>query len=366
LAICYADKFMPAHPARWLCLSALSVFFLCACGTPGAPQPPSLNLARPVSDLKAVRNGGEINFTWTIPAETTDGAAFRHRGSTKVCQAVNKPQVDQCSAILTLPTPKQKTATATTALPLGSNDPNDFVTYAVEVDNDRGKNAGLSNQVQVPTAFVTRLNAAPSSQVTADAVLVTANITPENESVQQALELRRKEKGTPQESPVARRDLPAGDAGNVELRDETFVWEKTYEYRVVVVASATVPNGSTVTFNAASSAPFEVFTHDVFPPAVPSGLEAVYSGQIAGQPSSIDLTWSPDSDRDLAGYFIYRRRQDEPASAAVKLNAQPVAAPAYRDASIQPGTTYVYSVSAVDERGNESQRSEEASEEVPK
>jgi len=359
---------MPAHPARWLCLSALSVVFLCACGTPGAPQPPSLNLARPVSDFKAVRNSGEINLTWTIPAETTDGATFRHRGSTRVCQTVNKPQIAQCSAILSLPTPKQKTATATTSLPLGSNGPNDYVTYALEVDNDRAKNAGLSNQVQVPTAFVTRLNAAPSSQLTADAVLVTANITPENESVQQALELRRKEKGTPQESPVARRalDLPAGDAANVELRDETFAWEKTYDYRVVVVASANVPNGSIVTFDAASSPPFEVLTHDVFPPAVPNGLEAVYSGQIAGQPPSIDLTWSPDTDRDLAGYFIYRRRQDELASAAVKLNTQPVAAPAYRDTAIQTGTTYVYSVSAIDERGNESQRSEEASEEVPK
>ena len=358
---------MPAHPARWLCLSALSASFLCACGTPGAPQPPSLNLAKPVSDLKAVRNGSEINLTWTIPNETTDGATFRHRGSTKLCQAVNKPQISQCSAILTLPTPKQKTATATTALPVGSNGPNDYITYVLEVDNDRGRTAGFSNQAQMPTAFVSNLNAEPSSRLSADAVLVTANVTPETETVEQALELRRKEKGTPQESAVARRllELPAGEAANVELRDETFTWEKTYDYRVVIVASAKVPNGSTVSFDAASSAPFEVVTHDVFPPAVPSGLEAVFSGQITGQPPSIDLTWSPDSDRDLAGYFVYRRRQDDPTSSAIKLNAQPVAAPAYRDIAIRPGTTYVYSVSAVDERGNESKRSEDASEEVP-
>jgi hypothetical protein len=70
-------------------------------------------------------------------------------------------------------------------------------------------------------------------------------------------------------------------------------------------------------------------------------------------------------ERDLSGYFIYRRLQGEPASAAVKLNAQPVSAPAFRDSAIQPGRTYVYSVSAVDEHGNESKRSEESSEQVP-
>ena len=360
---------MPAHPARWLCLLALAVSILCACGTPGAPQPPSLNLAKPVSDLKAVRNGSEINFTWTVPTETTDGATFRHRGATKLCQAVDKTQISQCSAILTLSTPKQqKTAAATTAVPNGSNGPSDYATYSLEVDNDRGRNAGLSNQVQVPTSFVSKLTGAPSSWLTADAVLVTINVTPESESMEQALELRRKEKGTPQESAVARRllELPADEAANVELRDETFAWEKTYEYRVVIVASAKVPNGSTVSFDGASSAPFEVLTHDVFPPAIPSGLEAVYSGPIPGQPPSIDLTWSPNADRDLAGYFVYRRREDEPASASVKLNTQAVAAPAYRDTAIQPGNTYVYSVSAVDERGNESKRSQETSEEAPK
>jgi len=39
--------------------------------------------------------------------------------------------------------------------------------------------------------------------------------------------------------------------------------------------------------------------------------------------------------------------------------------PAFRDSQIISGKTYFYSVSAVDLRGNESARSEEASESVP-
>jgi fibronectin type 3 domain-containing protein len=49
----------------------------------------------------------------------------------------------------------------------------------------------------------------------------------------------------------------------------------------------------------------------------------------------------------------------------VKLNAEPVKAPAYRDPNVQSGKKYFYAVSAVDEHGNESSRSEEAGEQVP-
>jgi hypothetical protein len=135
---------------------------------------------------------------------------------------------------------------------------------------------------------------------------------------------------------------------------------------VAITAATKVPNGDTFTFDAAVSNPQVLFAHDVFPPATPSGVQAVFSGAVAGQPPAIDLTWTPDLDRDLAGYFVFRRLQQEPASAAVKLNTQPVKAPAYHDTAIAAGNTYVYSVSAVDERGNESQPSEEASEQVPK
>jgi hypothetical protein len=49
----------------------------------------------------------------------------------------------------------------------------------------------------------------------------------------------------------------------------------------------------------------------------------------------------------------------------VKLNAQPVVTPAYRDTAVSSGKNYIYSVSAIDLRENESGRSEEASETMP-
>jgi fibronectin type 3 domain-containing protein len=104
----------------------------------------------------------------------------------------------------------------------------------------------------------------------------------------------------------------------------------------------------------------KVWAHDVFPPAVPTGLQAVYSGP--GQEVFIDLIWAPVADADLAGYNVYRR---EDGGVPVKVNSELVKTPAYRDSAVAAGKTYFYSVTAVDRQGNESARSEETSERVP-
>ena len=108
------------------------------------------------------------------------------------------------------------------------------------------------------------------------------------------------------------------------------------------------------------SAELKVFAHDIFPPAVPSGLEAVASG--VGQPPFVDLIWAPNTDADLAGYNIYRHEDGAPP---VKVNSEVVKTPVFRDTTVVGGKKYFYSVAAVDLRGNESARSEEASETVP-
>ena len=351
----------------WLS-TAISISFVTGCGTPGAPVPPSLNLAKLVSDLQATRAGSQVTLTWTVPTQTTDAAAFRHRGGTNICRAVDHT-IDHCDAIATVNAPPQeKSASFTSLVPTQNNGPSDYVSYAVEVLNDRGRSAGLSNQVTVPAVVVSALNGNPKLEVTPDAVIATISITERQPAVPQTLELRRKERSAPQEITVARRplELNSDQTGNIELRDDNFEWEKTYDYRVVLVASPQLPSGNTVPFEADSSQPTDVFVHDIFPPAIPSGVEAVFSGQLSGQQPAIDLTWNPNTERDLAGYFVYRRTQEQPATAAEKLNAQPLPAPSYRDTNVQPGNTYLYSISAVDLRGNESKRSEETSEQVPK
>src|SRR5579864_1560584 len=70
----------------WFCLLVSAL--LAGCASPGVPLPPSLELARPVTDLRAFRKGDKVDLTWTIPTQTTDHQNLRHGGIAEVCRAV--------------------------------------------------------------------------------------------------------------------------------------------------------------------------------------------------------------------------------------------------------------------------------------
>ena len=101
---------------------------------------------------------------------------------------------------------------------------------------------------------------------------------------------------------------------------------------------------------------------DIFPPEVPTGLAAVAAVGTNGAGPTIDLSWQPDTEADLAGYVVYRREGDgewqriSPATTGIE--------PVFHDANVQPGHTYQYAVSATGKNGQESARSAAAQETV--
>ena len=237
----------------------------------------------------------------------------------------------------------------------------EFVTYAVEVLNTDGRSAGLSNQVKVP--LVRTLPAPRDFQAHTDGHGVVLSWTadpgpPEQAGLHYVYRVyRRTEDGNGQ---VLAGELPAATETSFLLTDSTIEWEKTYEYHAEAVTLIDEPAKRRVEIEGDDTVEVKIFADDVFPPAVPNALQAVFSGP--GQKPFIDLVWAPVSDVDLAGYNVYRH---EEGAAAVKLTTEPVKSPAYRDESVASGKHYVYSVSSVDGRGNESARSEEAGETIP-
>ena len=149
--------------------------------------------------------------------------------------------------------------------------------------------------------------------------------------------------------------MPVASDSQASLVDSTLEWENTYSYRATVLTFAT--NRSVEGDDTPS---ITVVAHDVFPPAAPMSLQAVFSGP--GQKVFIDLIWHPNLESDIAGYNVYRHG---PGAAAVRVNSDMVKAPAFRDENVSSGHQYWYSITAVDLRGNESPHSEEASEKVP-
>jgi fibronectin type 3 domain-containing protein len=155
------------------------------------------------------------------------------------------------------------------------------------------------------------------------------------------------------------------NAGNEAMAviDKGIEWEKKYEYWITPITSWQQDEKYKGVVEGENSAVMGVVTRDIFPPAVPTGLQAVFSG--VSQQAFIDLTWTPNTESDLAGYNVYRRMDGQQA---VKISSPSdlVKTPAFRDSAVQPGTIYFYSVSAVDLRKNESARSQETSETVPR
>ena len=353
--------------------SLLLIAPLSGCGTPGAPQPPSLQLARPVEDLTASRKGNRVELDWTLQRKNTDRTLVKHPPAIHVCRREGTGLMSACAVVAEVPSPKAqpqaKKGQAQEAairmryvdsLPpqLGQDNPADFVTYAVEEVNSHGRSAGLSNQVPIPVAPTIAAPDEVSAQVSAEGVRVswTGPAPPAAPAdLSYRYRIMRKPVGAPAYTVLA--DVVPAASGS--YLDKTFEWEQKFQYRITTVTQVD-SHGINTAVEGDDSPPVAVFTRDIYPPAQPAGLQAVFSS--VGQKPFIDLTWAPNLESDLAGYNVFRRTAGAPVE---KLNQQLVQTSSFRDENVEPDKKYIYSVSAVDLRGNESQRSAEATETVP-
>ena len=243
-----------------------------------------------------------------------------------------------------------------------SSDPNAELFYALEVLNSYSRSAGLSNQVEVPAVPTLPAPLDLKAQLKGEGVLLAWSEPPlasqQSSSIRFVYRIYRRETGGNNQVLAGEVPLKADFART--FIDSSIEWEKTYQYRITIVTIASLSQGKVQQVEGDDSPEITVVAHDVFPPATPSGLQAVSSGP--GQKPFVDLIWAPDTDADLAGYNVYR---SEEGSEPKKLNSGLVKSPAFRDGEILAGHQYRYAVSAVDMRGNESALSQSAEERIP-
>jgi hypothetical protein len=351
----------------------LGCITLIGCGVPGAPQPPSTGIPKFVGDLKAVRKGDAVTLTWTTPTQTSDGELIRKPGEMLVQRALSTGHETQLNFQVISKMPLEPTlkeergaeATAKDSLSevLRGDGGAEYALYQVLAQNRNGKSFGLPNRVSVPLVMTL-----PAPQkVQTSAVPEGIRISWEQSwpfkressiNVQYVERIMRKQEGA--SDAVMVKQQPAA-SGAMEFVDTGIEWEKTYQYWITPVTLW--QDGSRKGEVEGDDSPVAtILAHDSFPPAAPSGVQAVYTA-VAGQQPFIDITWTPNTEPDLAGYNVYRHAENE---APVKINTELVKTPRFADPGIQPGVKYFYSVSAVDLRGNESGRSEETTETVPK
>jgi hypothetical protein len=357
------------------------------CGAPAAPRPPTLNLPEPVHDLAAQRSGDTVALSWTIPPRTTDKLPLKGPIQTRICRRVGSGPCDL------LPQPRFAAGAAASYQDLLPAELRTggvrLLSYSVLLSNHAGKSAGESNkvfvaagpappQVQWMHALVRRdgvvlawdpppmVMAEPSTAVriqrTALGVLLPKAVMGS---------MSAKEGHPASSGDEAKREqvllVKAGEAsGRPQALDRTVVRGQSYRY-VLERQWETSLDGHTILTLGAPSQPVTVEVKDIFPPAVPSDVVAVADAE----GHAIDLSWTPDTEPDLAGYVVYRRTLAGPGDSTtpperISSAGAPVPLPAFHDSGVVPGQRYAYSVAAVDARGNASERSAEAEESLPK
>jgi chitodextrinase len=124
-------------------------------------------------------------------------------------------------------------------------------------------------------------------------------------------------------------------AGTQTYSDTGVLPSTTYQYTVDAFDAA----GN----HSAQSAPVAAATlADTQPPSIPAGLSVTGLG-----PNQVNLTWSASTDNiGVSGYAIFR---DEAPLATVEAPLRN-----YTDTTVFGATTYVYTVAAFDEAGNQS------------
>lgn len=375
---------------------AWSACLLAGCGMAAAPSPPSLDLPKLISNLTATRTGNQVHLAWTTPNETTDHLKLKGTVQLRLCrtqQAAEPP----CETIATISAVPDKPTTYTDVLPpvltVGPVRP---ITYRVFGINKHDQTAGPSNvaavlagaappEVRDISANVVARgvvlhwqpvpNLPPDTSIQIDRTMVAPAVAPtpakpksmnplpkSTEPAEQKLRVRLE--------PPNSQHTAATDPGIALDPTAQFGHEYTYSASRVVQQQI---GQQTLQLDSSQSSAVEVATRDTFPPAAPTGLVAIpISAVMNNGAPEVDLSWSANTEPDLAQYRVYRRdvtanqpmhRIAPAGGSAFAVDA--IVAPAYRDTHVQAGQTYTYAVTAVDTSGNESPRSAAVTVTVP-
>lgn len=341
---------------------------LCGCGVPGAPLPPSLGIPKAVNDLQATRKGTGVTLSWTEPTQTTDGELVRSPGKMVLTRGTHGGGFQTIKQVTLPPSVNEKerspvSASDDIAALLASPAAPDFVFYRLTSVSSRGRTSLPSNEVSLPAVITlpppqqVLLGLAPSG-VTISFDLPQAPASGRLNSQYIYRVMRRLHGTSSDQKPVLVGQAKQGSI--MPMVDTRIDWEKEYDYWVTPVTLWRV-GARQGEVEGDDSPAATIMAHDAFPPAAPNGLQAVFSGVI--QHPGIDLTWTPNTEDDLAGYNVYRHVT---GSAPERVNKDLLKTPAFHDGNVVLGETYFYLVTAVDLRGNESARSAEASETIPK
>ena len=350
-----------------------------------------------------------MTLRWTVPTRTTDGLDIAFPMTSEICRDKASPNSetkrggrkttvpqtsvlrheDPCTPLLRVP---GDAGEATDRLADRPPAPDDHVlAYRVRILNQHGRFASPASVAYVPgSAGAGPVSGFRAVQEANGVVLEWADGAgcPAG-GTQEAVEVLRRETAASQDGSGSAAKAPAGKpaaaekqprgmlpgpkraaSGEVRLRagqgtnggsesrgmvDREALEDHVYTYSAHRVCRMT-RDGRSLESQGEATAPVTVALRDTFAPAPPQGLFSVpgEAGPGGSRKMTIDLSWQPNTEADLAGYRVYRTDADAGASKPVLLTPALLPGPSFRDTTVTPGRRYRYVVTAVDRTGNES------------
>jgi hypothetical protein len=306
-------------------VSAAVAASLAGCAYVRPTKPPSLGIPVKIVEIGAVESASQLLIDLTAPAATTDRAVLR---TLQIDLRIGAAGPGWEATARRIEVPPAEPGPVHVRVPAA-----EWVGQEIEI---RARTAGKHNRFSEWSDAV-RFKVVPPLQrpvLKLEAVLAGVHLTwtPSPGAEYRIYRL----------APAELKPSVIATVKTSEYVDSQTQYLKAYEYSVLAFVASGNSEAESEMSEMAAIAPV-----DVFPPAVPTGLAAVLG--LAG----VELSWNPDTEPDLRGYYLYRSAAAGPFERIGGL----IQTPAYSDRATEAGKRYRYQVSAVDQAGNESARS---------
>jgi hypothetical protein len=349
-----------------------SLLGLVGCGAPGDPQPPSPPVPVAVTDLAARQQGTGVQLTFTLPGRAVNGDRLEEPPAIEIFRGKVKlngsPDNKTFKLVYTIPGALADVYTSqgkiqfTDPLPAEETRANPGAVYAYRIRTRaaKQKDSADSNLVAAKVYPVTEKINLLEARVTQNAIELAWPAPPKitagnpNESLAGYHVYRGElDQTAPLPSPSELSQIKwksppllLAPTQTNSYSDNLFDFGKSYLY---FVRSVVIADGTPIESD--DSAATIVTPKDTFPPAAPQNV--VVAGTPGENGATVgDLSWSINTENDLAGYRVYR--SEKSGERGRLLTTELLQSPAYRDSSVQPGKQYFYLITAVDRAGNES------------
>ncbi len=350
------------------------------CAAPGDPQPPRPTVPAAVKDLAVRQAGDGAMLTFTPPGTTTEGEKLEGLPDVEILRGfapagAKMPPAAALRVVYTIPAAVLDTYIAQDRVEFSDPIPPQEIAqhagqrliYVIRTRVSK-RQASLDSNVASVVLYPPPERIGEVRATVIEAGVQLAWQAPERTTAGERLTSlsgyriyrAEAEAGASSAGKAKRKSLPAlvGLAPSASYLDAQIEWGSTYVYTVRSVAQYQAES-----VESGDSQPVIVTPRDIFPPAAPRDLVAVFVPAAGETPASVELSWAINPESDLAGYNVYRTGA---GALRERLNKDLLPTPTFRDMSIQAGEQYTYTVTAVDRAGNESGPAAVVAVDIPK